>query len=302
MRQIVTQISASFVLGVCALGGLTGAIARATDAPNEVPPSPLTVGTDGVAQTPTPPPVPPQPNPVPASRVPATTGIMGVTPATEDDIGVGHLRPQDLSFLENPDEDDNASLLGVGWLQSAAIPIYIEPDGAHWGWIINGWLVPNGQSPIALGEDASFLMWQTYPNLMSFPVTQLREDGWFQFQYTPAGTAWAHVEHLDLGVIDLEIEPWEGRFAEVEQVAFRQHGLSKSLYSVPGNDRESILGLVGPNSLIQPLAFEGDWMLVTVTQPTDGCSAFPGASTQEGWMRWRNDDQGALIWFDPQGC
>ena len=297
MRQTVTQISASLILGLCALGG----IAKAATLPHASPSLLAVVEADQLAQAVTPPPVPPQPNPIPASRVPSEAGIMGGNPESGGDIGVGHLRPQDLSFLENTG-DENRSLLGAGWLQSAAIPIYIQPNGAHWGWIINGWLVPNGQAPIALGEDASFLMWQTYPELMSFPVTQLREDGWFQFQYTPAGTAWAHVEHLDLGAIDLVVEPWEGRFADVEQVKFRQHGLSKSLYSVPGNEQTSILGLVGPNSLIQPLAFEGDWMLVTVTQPTDGCSAFPGATTQEGWMRWRNDEQGALIWFDPQGC
>ncbi len=297
MRQTVTQISASLILGLCALGG----IAKAANLPHTSPSLLAVAGADQLAQATTPPPVPPQPNPIPASRVPSEAGIMEANPETGDDIGVGHLRPQDLSFLENTG-DENRSLLGAGWLQSAAIPIYIQPNGAHWGWIINGWLVPNGQAPIALGEDASFLMWQTYPELMSFPVTQLREDGWFQFQYTPAGTAWAHVEHLDLGAIDLEVEPWEGRFADVAQVEFRQHGLSKSLYSVPGNEQTSILGLVGPNSLIHPLAFEGDWMLVTVTQPTDGCSAFPGATTQEGWMRWRNDEQGPLIWFDPQGC
>ncbi len=221
---------------------------------------------------------------------------MGLIPEDMSNIGVGHLRPQDLSFLTAADESSR-SFLGAGWLQSAAIPIYIEPNGSHWGWIINGWLVPNGQAPIALGQDATFLMFQTDFDLLSFPITQIREDGWFQFQYTPAGTAWAHVGHLNLGAVDLTVESWENRFVDVGRVEFRPHGLSQSLYAVPDSAVEGILGLVGPSSFIQPLVFEGDWMLVEVTQPTDGCTLLPGAVTQEGWMRWRNSDAESLVWF-----
>ncbi|MGF1459467.1 MAG: hypothetical protein ACFBSG_10620 [Leptolyngbyaceae cyanobacterium] len=255
-----------------------------------------------LSQNRTTPPVPPLPSTLPPARVPASTGIIGLMPEAGDDIGVGHLRPQDVSFLAEPNWA-SSPLLGAGWLQASAIPIYIEPAGSHWGWIMNGWLVPNGQTPIALGEDASFSMLQTYYNLMSFPVTQLREDGWFQFQYTPAGRAWAHVDHLNLGNLELAVELWENRFLEVGQVDFREHGLSQSLYEEAGSTDEGILGLVGPNSFIQPLAFEGDWMRVQVTQPTDGCTFLPGAVTQEGWMRWRGEDtQESLVWFAPQGC
>jgi hypothetical protein len=191
--------------------------------------------------------------------------------------------------------------LGANWLQATAIPIYVEADGRHWGWILNGWLVPNGQDPIALGRDASFSMLHTYYALFSFPVTQIREDGWFQFQYTPAGRAWAHVDHLNLGRMDLAIERWENRFLEQGWVEFRRHGLSQPLHASPG-EADDIQGLIGPESFIEPLAFEGDWMQVRVTQPADGCTFLPGAVSQEGWMRWRNGEGKPLIWYPPKGC
>ncbi|MEM1289927.1 MAG: hypothetical protein AAGH67_00435 [Cyanobacteria bacterium P01_H01_bin.162] len=254
-----------------------------------------------LAQTRISPPVPPLPTPLPAPQAPAIDGIVGLLPEPTDDIGIGHLRPRDLSFLNSPDWADSPYLT-ANWLQAAAIPIYIEPNGSHWGWIVNGWLVPNGQTPLALGRDASFSMLQTYYALFSFPVTEIRQDGWFQFQYTPVGNAWAHIDHLNLGSLDLAVETWENRFLDMGWVEYRQHGLSQSLNSAPNGNSGNILGLIGPNSFIEPLAFNGDWMQVRVTQPAEGCTVLPGAATQEGWMRWRNDDDGSLVWFPPKGC
>ncbi|MEM1311178.1 MAG: hypothetical protein AAGF98_17075 [Cyanobacteria bacterium P01_H01_bin.153] len=262
---------------------------------------PPSLTTEALAQASTTPPVPPLPASIPMPRVPEAEGIMGLMPNPEDDIGVGHLRPRDVSFLDGT-EQTASSLLEAGWLQSAAIPIYIEPNGMHWGWIINGWLVPNGQTPIALGQDASFSMLQTYYALSSFPVMQVREDGWFEFQYTPAGRAWAHIDHLNLGNLDLVVELWENHFVDTGWVEFRRHGLSQALYGAPENAHVNVLGLVGPESQIQPIAFEGDWMRVRVTQPTEGCTRLPGAATQEGWMRWRNDEAQPLVWVAPDGC
>lgn len=247
------------------------------------------------------PPIPPLPSPLPTEITPAESGIVGLVPEPNDDIGVGHLRPRDLSFLGESDQAESP-YLGANWLQAAAIPIYIEPNGSHWGWIISGWLVPNGQPPIALGQDASFSMLHTYDALFSFPVTQIQGDGWFQFQYTPAGRAWAHVDHLNLGRLDLAIETWESHFLDVGWVEFRRHGLSQSLRVTPDSSNSTILGLVGPDSFIEPVAFEGDWMRVRVTQPTDGCAQLTGSVTQEGWMRWRDTDNRPLVWFPPEGC
>ncbi|WP_027269155.1 hypothetical protein [Leptolyngbya sp. PCC 6406] len=247
------------------------------------------------------PPLPPLPETLPAPKPPAVAGILGLVPNADDDIGVGHLRPKLLP--SSPPETEVETDYGqANWLQEAALPIYGEPGGQPWGWLINGWLVPNGSTPLAVGSDAAFRMLQTAEALFSFPVMEIREDGWFRFQYTPVGMAWAHQEHLAAGNIELEVETWQDRFLAVDRVAFRHHGISQSLRPSP-NGNSSILALVGPDSFIKPLAFEGDWMQVSVTQPSNGCVLLPGARSQEGWIRWRNqEDASSLIWYDPQGC
>jgi hypothetical protein len=214
---------------------------------------------------------------------------------------VGNLRPRDLEFLDESDWTDSP-YLDANWLQAIALPIYGEPGGAPWGWLVNGWLVPNGGEPLAIGRDAAFLMLQTDYALYSFPVLEMREDGWFRFQYTPAGTAWAHMNHLEAGDLPLTIETWPDRFLDMGWVEFRNHGISQPLRANP-NGNEAIVTLIGPDSFIEPLAFEGDWMQVRVTQPTEGCTFLPGARAQEGWMRWRSQaEQKSLIWYSPEGC
>lgn len=245
------------------------------------------------------PPVPPLPATIPAAILPEADGIVGLYPEPSDDIGVAHLRPREVPTPETT-TPDGFSYAGAGWLQAAALPIYVSPEGNHWGWLMNGWLVPNGQSPLAIGRDATFLMLHTHDTLFSFPVTEIREDGWFRLQYTPAGTAWAHLDHLNLGGVDLVVERWEDRFEQTELIFFRQNGISRPFYGTPSSP--TILGLVGPNSAINPVTIEGDWMQVRITQPTNGCEQLPGARTQEGWIRWRDRDEKLLVWSPPEGC
>ncbi|MEM6837421.1 MAG: hypothetical protein AAF609_11240 [Cyanobacteria bacterium P01_C01_bin.120] len=300
MKKKVVQISTLLSIAVVIGGGFSRLATRASTVSVERDTF-FSSTVETLAQTRITPPVPPLPASIPTPRIPDVEGIIGLIPTPEDDIGVGHLRPRDTSFLNSSDSAAN-SLLGAGWLQSAAIPIYIEPNGMHWGWIINGWLVPNSQTPIALGQDASFSMLQAYTALSSFPVMQIREDGWFEFQYTPAGRAWAHVDHLNLGSLDLAVELWESHFVGTGEVEFRRHGLSQALYGAPASTQTNVLGLVGPESQIQPIAFEGDWMRVQVTQPTAGCTPLPGAVIREGWMRWRSDEAQPLVWITAEGC
>ncbi|MGD1907531.1 MAG: hypothetical protein ACFB0C_16305 [Leptolyngbyaceae cyanobacterium] len=240
--------------------------------------------------------IPPLPNDVPAPQPPDPQGIVGRSPSAEINIGIGYLRPENLDFLNQPDWP-NSPHLGANWLQAIALPIYAEPGDTPWGWLINGWLLVEGYDPILVGQDASFLMLQTHYALLSFPVLEVRDDGWFRFQYTPAGTAWAHQDHLELGEMALTLETWPEHFLATGWVEFWRHGISQPLRTNPS---AGILTLVGPDSFIEPLAFEGDWMRVRITQPTDGCTFLPGYRSQEGWMRWRSEQ--VLIWHPPRGC
>ena len=243
---------------------------------------------------------PPLPSPLPAPYRPASSGIVGGTPDVGVPIGIGHLRPRDLDFFETSDWVDSP-LLDAGWLQALRLPIYASPNGSHWGWIANGWLIPNGQDPLAIGQDVSFLMLHTYYALYSFPVLEIRLDGWFRFQYSSAGTAWAHTSQLKLGELELIVESWQDRFLDVGWVYFRNDQARHALRSRPGVE-QMLMDWIGNDSVIEPIEFRGDWMRVRVTQPTDGCEFLPNASTTEGWMRWRNAEQGAWIWYPPKGC
>lgn len=245
-------------------------------------------------------PVPPLPGNLPEPFSPDGQGILGLYPDVEDNIGVGHLRPAEVPFFE-PANDPESSLRGANWLSQIAIPLYAGPDGEHWGWLIRGWLIPNGYDPIAIGRDASFVMLHTFYDLFSFPVMEIRADGWFRFQYSSAGTVWAHTSQLGLGQVELIVEPWEDRFVSVSQLYFRNTGAVYALRSEPNSDR-TLITSVGSDSLIEPVEFSGDWMRVRVTQPAEGCRLLPEARTQEGWMRWRTNQQGIRVWFPPSGC
>jgi hypothetical protein len=245
--------------------------------------------------------VPALPEPIPAAVMPEAAGIVGLSPNSGSFLGIGHLRPRDLTSLEGRNWE-SSPLLNAGWLRSVALPIYVGPSGDPWGWLINGWLIIPGYDPIAIGRDATFSMVQADRGLYSFPVLELRPDGWFRFQYTAAGEAWAHTSHLQVGALALTIEPWEEQVITAAQVRFFKHGLSQGLRAAP-RPTGPLRSLVAPNSLIRPLEVQGNWMRVEVTQPTRGCTPLPGSTTEEGWMRWRDTNRTLLVWFVTEpGC
>ncbi len=247
------------------------------------------------------PPVPPVPTAIPEAVVPSNEGIVGLSPGPDDNLGIGVLQPRNLDFLDRADWEGNPLAYGR-WLRSVALPLYVGPDGEHWGWMVNGWLIINGYEPMAIGRDASFSMVQARTGMYSFPVLEQRPDGWFRFQYTPAGSAWAHRDHLEVGAVALALQPWEDTLATAGQVRFRRHGLSQSLRTEPSGTA-SLQALVAPNSRIRPLAIDGDWMRVEVTQPVQGCTALPGHTTEAGWLRWRDEaTQALLVWAAAVDC
>lgn len=245
-------------------------------------------------------PLPPLPTDVPEAVSPDPAGLVGLYPTQAAELGIGHLRPKDLSSLQDSNWP-NSPLLNANWLRGVALPLYAQPGGEPWGWFVNGWLMVDQNPPLAVGRDATFTMLHTYYGLYTFPVMEIRQDGWFRIQYTPLGSAWAHVSHLNAGTTELALETWEERFLAAGSIEFRSHGVSQALMPQPGGV-STLQALIGPNSLIQPLEFEGDWVRVRVTQPVDACSPLPGADTKEGWVRWRSRDLNSLVWFPPEGC
>ncbi len=234
------------------------------------------------------PPASPAPKPTPFS--PVVAGIVDLSAdAATPLMGIAHLRPQNLEGLE----EDN-----VGWLESVILPLYVSPGGDHWGWIYEGWLIPAGQAYLAIGRDAGFAMVKPYENLYTFPVLEARDDGWFRVQYTAGGSAWAHTSQLELGETSLTVESWEDNLEAQTSVYFLENGEAQPLRSRP-ELANNLLSLVAADSLIEPLDFAGDWMRVRVTRPVASCTPLTGASTTEGWMRWRSEQSEPLVWYRP---
>lgn len=205
-------------------------------------------------------------------------------------VGMGQLRPLTVEPLLSDD---------VSWLQSVALPLYVSPGGEHWGWIYRGWLILNGQEPLAIGRDAGFGMVRPYDSLRTFPVLEIQPDGWVRVQYTLGGSAWVHTSLLSLGQIPLTIETWADRLQDQPVVYFLDSKTAQALRSQPAATN-NILSLVATDSLIEPLGFEGDWMQVRVTRPTTAtCQPLTSATVTEGWMRWRGNAQQSLIWYRP---
>lgn len=227
------------------------------------------------------------PVPAPASFSPVVSGIVDLAAGADTIAGIGHLRPQ---------ERDESSADGASWLQSVILPLYVSPGGEHWGWIYRGWLIPQGQEALAIGRDAGFAMVRT-DDLFTFPVLEVRDDGWIQVQYTSVGSAWVHSSQLAMGA-PLAVERWEDRLQAQDAVYFLQSSKAQALRSQP-EIATNMLSLVAADSLIEPLSFEGDWMQVRVTRPTANCRPLTGATVTEGWMRWRSPEKESLVWSRP---
>ncbi len=235
---------------------------------------------------------PAAPSPAPDPFSPVLAGIVDLSADTSSIMSVGQLRPRNVDALAADDVD---------WLKSVILPLYVTPGGDHWGWIYQGWLIPKGQTYLAIGRDAGFAMVKAYESLYTFPVLETREDGWFRVQYTSGGSAWAHSSQLDLGGVPLAVEGWETQLETQGSVYFLETGEAQALRSQP-EDATNMLSMVPAGSLIEPVAFDGDWMQVKVTRPASACRPLTGATVTEGWMRWRDENQASLVWYRPEGC
>ena len=234
---------------------------------------------------------PPLPTSISTPFYPELSGIVNLYSNAENAIlSVGHLRPRHVEGLASD---------SVNWLTSVSLPLYASPGGAHWGWIYKGYLV-QGETALAIGRDAGFAMVKPYENLYTFPVLDIREDGWFQVQYTTGGSAWSHTSQLEVGDMPLVVERWELLLSSQPALYFLEQTEAQALRSQP-QEAVNMLSFVAADSLIEPISIVGDWMRVRVTRPTSLCEPLTGSTVTEGWMRWRGKNNESLVWYNPDG-
>ena len=166
--------------------------------------------------------------------------------------------------------------LGIGrigrisafWWGSAHVrlPLHERPGAAPWGWFADGWL-------------------------------RLRYD---RPSETRDGTAWVHRCHLARE--SLAFESWRDRFLSEEiSPLYLRDGAPGPLRAGPSDDAEELARIDGDYHL-EPLGYQGDWMRVRLTTPSDYCAAPGEVRTTEGWIRWRSAERGPLVWYYTRGC
>ncbi|MBT9311308.1 SH3 domain-containing protein [Leptothoe kymatousa] len=225
---------------------------------------------------------------LPEAISPSLDGIVDLA-TTDMPLGVGYLAPKRSVDLQ------------ASWLSAVELPLYTEPGGNHWGWIWQGWLIPNGQQAFAIGRDASFTMVSVESERLAFPILQVRDDGWMQMQYTDGGSAWVHRDQFDDRGLELAFYSWQEGLEDAENLALRDASDAQVLRSQPERGR-NVLSLVSSNSLIEPLEVQDNWIRVRVTRPTNGCEPLAGASEEEGWLQWKDKDGEVLMLPSRENC
>lgn len=272
---------------------LTVALPAVSSSATESGPRVVASGSAQLAQTPA---LPPLPTEIPPPIAPMLSGITELR-LTGDWSGIGYLQPV------------NPAAQQASWLEDIALPLYASAGGAHWGWLLQGWLIPNNQPALAIGRDAAFTMVRTSPERLAFPILERQDNGWLRVQYTDGGSAWVHADHLNARGIPLvatftpptlNSATLSEQLAQADRLIFQQAVASQVLRSQPELNR-NVISLVSADSLIEPLEVSGDWVKVRVVSPTDGCIPLSRADSEEGWMRWRGSN-GDVLLAAGEGC
>jgi len=212
-------------------------------------------------------------------------------------LGVGHLHYSD----QNPVVD-----LPPGandWLQRVALPLSSAPGVAPFAWIAEGWILAGGATPEPLSRSGLIETGYEQP---SFVVLETRPDGWLRLRYALSdeglGTAWTHGCALSNGPVVLEFTEWSAwLMSETISPLFFRSDSPGGLRSAPSLDATDLPDIAS-DYILEPLEIRGEWMKVTVKEPSDYCNFDLKSSRREGWVRWYEPERGPLLWYFTRGC
>ena len=209
----------------------------------------------------------------------------------------------------DPDVD-----LGIGYLTSSdredigpkavRLPLFRDAGGTPFAWILDGWLVPEGREPRALGAAGLVETGYEIPSLIVFAA---RADGWVRVRFAAGGggVAWTNGCFFGLGNHRLEVRRWDRRFlADPQAPLYFRREARHALRDGPSESAGRVGEVpAGPTTYaLYPREVRGDWMRVEMSEPSDYCAdPAPDVPRVEGWVRWR--DRGALqLWYFTRGC
>ncbi len=234
------------------------------------------------------------PEELPAPRRPGSTvNLFSVLDTTNDHLGEGTLGPAD-----DPAEP------GADWITRIALPLYRNAGGEHFGWLANGWIVQT--TPLVTKRPLlTRAMVATGGQTLAFMVLEERPDGWIRFRYAlplgqEQGTAWTHSNFLHMGSTSLAVRSWDNQFLADGRgpLVYRNSSVRHALRQAPDTKGE-LIDWIGSLQQLEPLATEGDWMRVRVTQASVNCNPDSTIDPQakEGWICWRSAEKGPWVWF-----
>jgi hypothetical protein len=141
---------------------------------------------------------------------------------------------------------------------------------------------------------------------LSFVVLEARPDGWLRLRYasgeSASATAWTPMCARSQSDFALDFHEWSAWFVRdaLSPLYFRSDGRGV-LRSAPSDDAPR-LPAIGDDYILGPLEISGEWMRVTVSEPSDYCRLESESVRREGWVRWYAPDRGPLLWYFTRGC
>jgi hypothetical protein len=239
------------------------------------------------------------PTDVVPSFVPTDDPILEYAPAPtaleEIALGVGHVHYAPLEPIAGPPGDNS-------WVQRVALPLFTGPGGEPFSWIARGWIVQAGQPPASLTMVG---MIETGYEEVSFVVLERRED-WLRIRYSgserSSQTAWVPECALDASPARLAFSPWSDWFLGDDiSPLFVRIEPPLPLHAEPSTASARVATVTEADVLV-PHEVRGEWMRVTLQQPSDYCSPDAVSTSREGWVRWLTEDRGPRLWYFTRGC
>ena len=229
---------------------------------------------------------------------PAAFGYDAPPPAPFEDaaLGVGHA-------YHAPEEPPTGPPGDQSWMQRVELPLFETPGAEPSAWIARGWIVAADRDPRPL------TIWgliETGYEERSFMVLETRQDEWLRIRYARDEESWlsAWVSLCALGAspAPLAYAPWsDWLLGDDISPLFVRAGLPLALHAEP-SDASATVASVTEADVLDPHEVRGEWMRVTLKQPSDYCRPDVVSTSREGWVRWLTEDRGPRVWYFTRGC
>jgi hypothetical protein len=230
---------------------------------------------------------------VSAPRVPEGPfrGIYSWNDWYEAPLGIGHLYSTEVRDY------------GAEWVSRIALPLHAEPEREPWGWIVQGWVVEDGEE---LPFDMAGMVETSY-EVLSLIVVEERGE-WLRFRFggpqaRDSGFAWVRLDELVLGPDSVVYQTWPDLFMSdlIGPLHFRGQEGPWPLYAQPAAT-EAMHRVMTRDHAIEPLEVQGEWLRVRVTEPSNYCADPERVAVTEGWLRWWTPTRGPEVWYNTRGC